>query len=61
MTSSAVNVPTSEAERWMEWQKRGIEADRRRAVAMRWVMAVIAIGLGALFAQLLSITSGNAP
>jgi hypothetical protein len=53
MTSSALNVSTSEAERWMEWQNRGIEGDRRRAVAMKWVMAVIAIALGALFAQLL--------
>jgi hypothetical protein len=51
--SSPVPVPsTSDAQRWREWLERGVEGDRRRAVAMRWVMAFIAITLGALFARL---------
>jgi hypothetical protein len=42
----------SDAQRWREWQERGRDGDRRRAVAMRWVMAIIAIMLGALFGRL---------
>ena len=52
MSSSAAGVSKSEAERWTEWQERGVDGDRRRAVAMKWVMVIIAITLGALFARL---------
>jgi|SwirhisoilCB3_FD_contig_31_11712954_length_480_multi_3_in_0_out_0_2 hypothetical protein len=53
MSSSAPVVPQSEAQRWREWQDRGLDADRRRDVAMKWVMAIIAIALGVLFGRLL--------
>ena len=52
--SSSVPVPLkSDAERWTEWLGHGLDVDRRRAVAMRWVMAIIAITLGVLFGRLL--------
>jgi hypothetical protein len=52
--SSPPPVPsTSDALRWREWQERGLQGDRRRAVAMKWVMALIAIMLGALIGRLL--------
>ena len=53
MSGSIPVVSKSEAERWREWQDRGLEDDRRRAVAMKWVMALIAVVLGALFGRLL--------
>jgi hypothetical protein len=53
MSAPLTTVALSEAERWREWQNRGVEGDRRRGVAMRWVMGVIVIGLGALFAGFL--------
>ena len=50
--SSPVPAPsTSDAQRWREWQERGLHGDRRRTVAMRWVMAIIAITLGVLFGR----------
>jgi hypothetical protein len=52
MSSSAPVVSKSDAQRWMEWQNRDLDGNRRRAVAMKWVMAIIAITLGALFARL---------
>lgn len=52
MSSSAPVVSKSDAQRWMEWQVRGQDGDRRRAVAVKWVMAIIAITLGALFGRL---------
>ena len=53
MSTSIAAVVQSDDQRWREWQKRGLEGDRRRSVAMRWVMAVLAIGLGVLFSGLL--------
>ena len=53
MNSSAHTESNSDAQRWIEWQERGLERDRRRAVTMKWVMALIAIALGALFGTLL--------
>lgn len=53
MSSPAPIVSQSEAQRWIEWQNRGLDRDRRRAVAMKWVMAIIAIALGAVFGTLL--------
>jgi hypothetical protein len=53
MSASAPIVPKSEAQRWREWQDRGLEGDRRRAVAMKWGLAILAITLGALFGRLL--------
>ena len=52
MSSSAPVVSKSDAQRWLEWQERGLDRERRRAVAMKWVMALIAIALGALFGTL---------
>ena len=52
MSSSARIVPTSDAERWSEWQVRGLEGDRRRSVAMKWVMALMTIVLGVMFGRL---------
>jgi hypothetical protein len=44
----------SEAQRWRQWQDRGLTADRRRAVAMKWVLAaVVAVVLAAVFGGLL--------
>ena len=53
MSSSAPVVSKTDAQRWSEWQDRGLDMDRRRSVAMKWVMALIAIALGALFGTLL--------
>jgi hypothetical protein len=53
MSSSATAPAKSDAQRWTEWQARGVDGDRRRAIAMTWVMAIIAIALGALFGRLL--------
>lgn len=52
--SSLIPVPSkSDEQRWREWQDRGLEGDRRRTVALRWVMAIVAIALGVLFGRLL--------
>jgi hypothetical protein len=48
---SASAPVSSDAQRWMEWQDRGLDGDRRRAVAMRWVLAIIAITLAVLFGR----------
>ena len=53
MNSSADTESKSDAQRWIEWQERGLDRERRRAVTMKWVMALIAIALGALFGTLL--------
>jgi hypothetical protein len=53
MSAPAVVVERSESQRWRDWQDRGAAGDRRRVVAMKWVMAVLAIVLGALFGRLL--------
>ncbi len=53
MSSSDPVEGKSDAQRWMEWQERGLDADRRRDVAMKWVMAITAITLGVLFGRLL--------
>lgn len=53
MSGSVPVEAKSDAQRWREWQDRGLDADRRRDVAMKWVMAVIAITLGLLFGRLL--------
>lgn len=53
MSSSGPLVSKSDAQRWIEWQDRGLDGDRRRAVTMKWVMALIALTLGALFGRLL--------
>jgi hypothetical protein len=51
--SSPVPAPSmSDAQRWREWQQRGLDGDRRRSVAMRWVMAVIVIALGVMLGRL---------
>jgi len=49
----AAAIPDDYAERWREWQARGLEGDRRRGVAMTWVMAAIAIALGVMFSGVL--------
>lgn len=53
-----MNMPTaaverSDAQRWREWQERGLAGDRRRAVAMNWVVALLAVMLGAMLGRLL--------
>ena len=48
MSSPARALSGNGAQRWIEWQERGLAGDRRRAVAMKWVMALTAIALGAL-------------
>ena len=53
MSSPAPIVSKSEAQGWMEWEDRGLARDPRLAVTMKWVMALIAIALGALFGTLL--------
>jgi hypothetical protein len=53
VVKSAPVVVKSDAQRWSEWQDRGLDADRRRDVAMKWVMAILAIALGVLFGRLL--------
>ena len=53
MSSSVPVASKSDEQRWREWQDRGLEMDRRRNVRMTWVMAVLAIMLGALFGTLL--------
>ena len=53
MSASIAAVVKSDDQRWRDWQNRGVEGDRRRAVAMKWVMAFLAIGLGVLFSGLL--------
>jgi hypothetical protein len=53
MSSSARVESKSDEEKWTEWQKRGLDGDRRRTVAMKWGLALIAIALGALFGTLL--------
>jgi hypothetical protein len=52
MSSPAQAPSTSEAQRWREWQERGLEGDRRRAGAMRWVIAIIVLALGTLLGRL---------
>jgi len=51
--NSSARVVSDDLQRWREWQDRGLQGDRRRAVAMKWVMALIAIMLGALIGWLL--------
>ena len=53
MSNSIAAVAQSDDQRWRDWQKRGVEGDRRRSVAMKWVMAFLALGLGVLFSGLL--------
>jgi hypothetical protein len=53
MSTSIAAVEQSDDQRWRDWQKRGLEGDRRRSVAMKWVMAALAVGLGVLFSGLL--------
>jgi hypothetical protein len=53
MSNSIAAVAQSDDQRWRDWQKRGLEGDRRRSLAMKWVMAVLAIGLAVLFSRLL--------
>jgi hypothetical protein len=49
----AQSPSTIDALRWKEWQERGLQGDRRRAVAMKWVLALITIMLGGLIGRLL--------
>lgn len=49
MSSSTPLVSTTDAERWVEWQARGLAGDRRRTLVLKWVMGIIAVMLGALF------------
>jgi hypothetical protein len=53
MSSSVLVTSTSDEQRWTEWLNRGLERDRRSVAAMQWVMAIVAIMLGALFGTLL--------
>jgi hypothetical protein len=53
MSAPIQAVAKSDAQRWLEWQNHGLAGDRRRVVAMRWVMAVLAIILGVMFGRLL--------
>ena len=53
MSSPAPMVSISDEQRWSEWQNSGMVGDRRLAVRMKYVMALLAIALGALFGTLL--------
>ena len=53
MSVPLVAVADSEDRRWRAWQERGAAGDRRRVVAVKWVLAIIAIILGGLFGRLL--------
>lgn len=53
MSAPTPAVAKSDAQRWMEWQNRGLAGDRRRVVAMRWVVAILAVMLGVMFGRLL--------
>jgi hypothetical protein len=53
MSAPLTAVASSDDQRWREWQKSGVEGDRRRSIAMKWVMAVLALGLGVVFSRLL--------
>ena len=53
MTAPIAAAAQNDAQRWRDWQNRGLEGDRHRTVVMRWVMAIIAIALGVLFGGLL--------
>jgi hypothetical protein len=53
MSEPVAAVVRSDDQRWRDWQKSGVEGDRRRSVAMKWVMAFLAIALGVLFSGLL--------
>lgn len=46
-------VAQTDDQRWRDWQNRGLEGDRRRAVAMTLIMVVIVITLGVVFSGLL--------
>lgn len=50
MSASTPLVSTTDDERWIEWQARALEGDRRRAIAMKWVLGIIVLTVGALFA-----------
>jgi hypothetical protein len=51
MSESIAAVAESDADRWRAWQKRGVEHDRRRGVAEKWVIAIAAIVLGGWLSQ----------
>jgi hypothetical protein len=53
MSAPLAAVARSDDQRWLDWQKSGVEGDRRRSVAMKWVMTVLVIALGVLFSGLL--------
>lgn len=53
MSAPLTAVAQDEARRWQQWQDRGFAGDRRRGVAMKWVMAALAIVLGVMFGALL--------
>jgi hypothetical protein len=55
MITAVAPVLETEADvRWREWQARGDEADRRRAVTMARLITVVSIGLAvALLVQLI--------
>ena len=52
MSPLAPVVAKSDAQRWREWQDRGLAGDRRRVVTMRWVMAIIVVALVIMFGRL---------
>jgi hypothetical protein len=51
--SGPIAAMNSDAQRWRDWQERGVQGERRRAAAMRWVMVIAAIGLGVVFSRFL--------
>jgi hypothetical protein len=53
MSASTPAVTKSDAQRWLEWQNRGLAGDRRRGVAMKWGRAALAIMLGVMVGRLL--------
>ena len=51
--SGPIAVMDTDAQRWRDWQELGVNGDRRRAAAMRWVMVIAAIALGVVFGRFL--------
>jgi hypothetical protein len=52
--AAIVPEPGADA-RWQAWQRRGSEADRRRATMAQWVMIAVALALTAwLLVELVS-------
>ena len=58
--SSPVPAPSkSDAQRWTEWMDRGLEGERRRSVAIKWVMGELALADGDLAAAERAFAAGE--